>query len=270
MNNARRTLLITGLAASSTALLPGCAITVRAPAASKNAALDIATADRLWAEVLAEHVDSQGRVDFVAIAKNPSKLEQVVAFIEKTSPATHPALFPSRSAVLAYHLNAYNALAMYAVIQSNIPVALKGTEFIKFFLGNRVIVGGNEISLYSYENDLIRKLGEPRIHFALNCMSVGCPRLPQVPFKAETLDAQLDGEAKRFFAEERNAKVDAATKTVALSEILKFYTGDFLAVAPSLIAYANRYREVKIPEDYQVSFQQYDWTINRWPVSKGA
>jgi hypothetical protein len=60
-------------------------------------------------------------------------------------------------------------------------------------------------------------------------------------------------------------QVDDAVKNFKVSEILKFYTEDFLAKAPSLAAYVNRYREVKVPEDYAVGFIAYDWTINRQP-----
>ncbi len=227
--------------------------------------VDKSAAERLWAEVLAEHVDSQGRVNFKALAQRPDKLAQVVSFVEANSPDNHPDWYATPQSVLAYHINAYNALAMYSVIQEGIPEALKGYRFFKFFFSNKVIVGGKPISLYAYENEVIRPLGEPRIHFALNCMSVGCPRLPQVPFKADQLDQQLETEAKRFFNEERNVKIDAGTRSVELSEILKFYTEDFLRVSGSLISFANRYRSMPIPGNYEVRFQTYDWTINRWP-----
>lgn len=92
-------------------------------------------------------------------------------------------------------------------------------------------------------------------------MSVGCPRLPNVPFTAEALDKQLDQEARRFFSEPRNLQLEAERKTVRLSEILKFYTEDFLQRSPGLIAYVNRYVPEKIPEGYEVEFIDYDWTI---------
>ena len=82
---------------------------------------------------------------------------------------------------------------------------------------------------------------------------------------AEKLEMQLDREAKKFYNEARNVQVDDVAKKVKVSEILNFYTEDFLAKAPSLGAYINRYRDVKVPEDYAVGFIAYDWTINRQP-----
>ena len=81
----------------------------------------------------------------------------------------------------------------------------------------------------------------------------------------EKLDAQLDREAKRFFNESRNISVDDPAKLLSLSGILSFFTSDFLAHAPSLAAYVNRYRDAKVPESYTVRFIPYDWTINRQP-----
>jgi len=120
------------------------------------------------------------------------------------------------------------------------------------------------MSLYAYENDIIRKVGEERVHFALNCMSKGCPRLPRIPFTGKKLDKELAEQARFFFSEERNVRVDEKEKKVYLSEILDFFPKDFLAKAPSLIAYANLHRpKVKsLPETYEVDFIPYDWKVN--------
>ena len=90
----------------------------------------------------------------------------------------------------------------------------------------------------------------------------GCPRLPREPFEGARLEAQLETAARLFFAEERNVRLDPAAKTVHFSEILRFYTKDFLAKAPSLIPYANLYRDDPIPADWRVEFIPYDWTLN--------
>lgn len=109
---------------------------------------------------------------------------------------------------------------------------------------------------------VIHKFGDERIHFALNCMAAGCPRLPRVAFSTARLDAALEREARLFLDERRNVQVDAATRTVRLSSIFKWYAEDFLAAAPTLIAYVNRYRGERIPDDYRVEFIPYDWTLN--------
>jgi Protein of unknown function, DUF547 len=118
------------------------------------------------------------------------------------------------------------------------------------------------MSLYAFENDIIRKLNDPRVHFALNCSAVSCPMLPRVPFTAIDLNNELDRETRQFFARPENLRIDAATRTVYFNEILKFYIEDFTpAHAPNLIAYAQRYTQQAIPPDYAVAFTPYDWTI---------
>ena len=78
--------------------------------------------------------------------------------------------------------------------------------------------------MYDYENDVIRPLGDPRIHFALNCMVKACPRLPQEPFRAENLDETLNALAREFVNDPRHVQVVEASHKVRLSEILSFYS----------------------------------------------
>ncbi len=216
-----------------------------------------------WARVLKTHVDEQGRVDFIGLSQDRTDLDRYVSWIYANGPRNWPEMYRQREQQLAYHLNAYNALAMYNVLESGIPESHAGSAGERFFQRRELFVGGQLLSLRAYENDVIRKLGEPRVHFALNGMSVGGPRLPREPFTPEKLQQQLVRETRVFFAEERNVRVDAAARTVYLSEILDFHSEDFLAAAPSLLAYVNRYRAQPVPEDYKVKFMDFDWTINR-------
>ena len=265
LNHSKRRLLTAAVMLPLAALQSGCSSLIQAPVQGGLRAADFQEMLALWGQILNEHVDAQGRVNFKAVAANPAKLERVVRFIEAESPMSHPQRYDTQALKLAYHLNAYNALSLHAVIQAGIPKELDLLARLRFFKLNKSEIAGGALSLFDYENDIIRKLGEPRIHFALNCMSVGCPRLPRVVFAAASMDTQLEEEAYRFFSEERNLRVDDATKTVFYSEILKFYTSDFLAVAPSLAAYAGKYARKAIPENYAIKFTPYDWHINSWP-----
>jgi len=242
------------------AVLSACAGLVPAPAVDPGP-------DPLagWARVLQRYVDDSGRVDFAALAGDRAELDRYVASLYAFGPNSVPERFPTRAHLLAHHLNAYNALAMFNVIERGIPRSLGGIELARFFYLRRFSIDGAPLSLYAYENEVIRPLGEERVHFALNCMSVSCPRLPRTPFRAETLETQLEGEARRFLNEPRNVRVDHANKVVKLSAILDFYAEDFLATAPTPIAYVNRYRDAPVPADYRVEFVRYDWTVNAQP-----
>ena len=240
-------------------LLTACAQLVPAPAGAPEA--DRAAAESAWARVLERRVDERGRVDFAALERERADLDRFVSWVYAIGPNNRPELFASRDEVLAYHLNAYNALAMYSVLEAGRPANLSEYGLVRFFYLRRVAVGSEPMSLYHYENRVIRPLGEERVHFALNCMAVSCPRLPRRPFRAATLEADLRAETERFFAEARNVAVDPARRAVRLSAILNFYPEDFLARAPSLPAYVNRHRREPVPLDYAVEYFSYDWTL---------
>ncbi|HET8699488.1 MAG TPA: DUF547 domain-containing protein, partial [Gammaproteobacteria bacterium] len=213
-------------------------------------------------------VDERGRIDFDALAADRGGLDELVAWVARVSPATSPELFPRRADVLAYHLNAYNALAMRAVLDGGVVDGFAG--FFKrqrFFRLRKVTVGGRSMSLASYENGVIRPLGEPRVHFALNCMARSCPRLPQAPFRADELEAQLETAAREFVNDPRNVRVDAAAREAWLSSIFGFYTEDFApdGTHASLLDYVNRYRNEPLDRTFAVKFIPYDWSLNRQP-----
>jgi len=221
-----------------------------------------------WAYVLKNYVDEQGRTHFQALSKDITPLKNVVSFIGTASPATTSSLFPTPESVMAFHINSYNALAMYGVIERDIPDGF--TNFFSrasFFKFRDVIIGGKTTNLYDYENDVIRPLNEPRAHFALNCMVKDCPRLPQQPFAAETLDTVLEDLTHEFFSKEKHFYYERDKKRVYVSEILDFYTEDFVpsGKAKDLPQYINSYLETPIPADYKLRFIDYDWRINAKP-----
>lgn len=248
-----------GFAMLAGGLLAGCA-TLQPPPAMPG------DPDAAWTQVLRDRVDERGRVDFAGLARQPAALDAYVAFIGMTAPDS----IADRASRIAYLVNAYNALAMWNVVQAGIPERLSLLGRVGFFKATRMVVGGQAISLYDFENDVIRPLGEERVHFALNCMVVSCPRLPRRPFTGPGLEAELDAATRLFFAEPRNLQVDDAARVMRVSAILDFYTRDFLARAPDLPAYVSRYRTPPVPPGYRTEFLDYDWTINRQPAGGAA
>ena len=247
-------------------LLTGC-VTVVPPSSSPAPSQAVTATDRdqaeaAWARVLLQHVDDQGRVDFAAVSANRANLDRFVSFIYAAAPNNRPDLFRGPQDILAFHINAYNALALYNVIDSGVPASLAGLRKVHFFALKKVSVGAARISLYDYENDVIRKLGDPRVHFALNCMVAGCPRLPREPFVGARLNEQLDAATRLFFSESRNLVVDPQRKVIRVSAILKFYTEDFLQRELNLARYIARYRDLPDADSYAIEFIPYDWTIN--------
>ena len=241
------------------AVVSGCTTLVPAPTLPSPKA---AVADAAWAQVLQRFVNVQGEVDFPALAADSIDLETYVRHVADT-PLEN---LPEGSPRLAHMINAYNALSMFNVLRSGIPVTHAGFNKVTFFVFRTLEIGGQRLSLRSFENDVIRpaarRRNDPRIHFALNCSALSCPVLPRTPFTAAGLDAELERETRAFFARPENFRVDAATRTLWLSELLNFYPEDFVpGVAASLPAYANRYVAQPAPLGYELRFTPYDWTI---------
>lgn len=212
-----------------------------------------------WQRVLQRFVDERGAIDFRALRKDSLDLERYVAWAARTGPRSSPERFPDAASRMAWYLDTYNALAMWNATTGRWQPSQK----IRFFYLTRLPIDGGSLSLYALENDVIRPLGDPRIHFALNCMVRGCPRLPREPWSAERLDAQLDAATREFVNDARNVQLVPERRVVRLSAIFDFYTDDFLAVAPSLLAYVNRYRAEPVPEEFDVEFIPYDWTLHQ-------
>lgn len=243
-------------------LLQACSTLVSTPQSTSQAQVTKDVALAAWARVLTDYVNDQGFVDFASLAQKPADLHTYVNYVARVK-ASDMADPRER---LAHHINAYNALSMFNVLDLGIPQS-NASVFARyqFFIARKHVVGGEPTSLYAYENATIRKLNEPRIHWALNCSAVSCPVLPRKLFTAAALEAQLEIEAKKFFADPRNMRSDDAARTVYLSEILSFFTEDFTpAHAPSLIAYANKYAPKPADTTYSVRFVPYDWTIANW------
>ena len=254
-------LTVIGFAVS---LLSGCTTLVQVPAASTTASVTLTEAEAGYASVLEQHVNERGEVAFAALRddrSNASGLPALEAYVRAIG-RTPLDGFASGDARLAHMINAYNALSMYNVIASGIPETHAGLAKVRFFVSRQFLIGGKPLSLYAFENEIIRKLDEPRVHFALNCSALSCPVLPRKMFTASGLNQELDRETRAFFLRPENLRVDVTTRTIFFNEILNFYTEDFAPRhAPTLIDYAARYVNRDLPREYATAFTPYDWTV---------
>lgn len=273
--------------ATSVALLAGAPPAVRASDAAEPEPGSATFAHDELDRVLERFVDERGLVDYPALVREPGDLERYAARLARSSPDSHPALFPTREDALAYWINAYNAAVLVTVlrhypipsvtaVRAPFPLSL-ASDKLGFFVLQRIELGGDTTSLYALENSLIRRrYEEPRVHFALNCASLGCPRLPRRAFRGADLDQRLDEEARRFFAEERNLHVDHAARAVRLSSILDWYERDFTrwyerrypgsdaTLLDYVVLYVTpeRRAELEGARAYEVEFVPYDWRLN--------
>lgn len=229
-----------------------------------------------WAWTLERFVDEEGHVDYAGLARERERLDRFVRSIAEVSPRSHPERFADPEAALGFYIDAYNALVFSSVLDLGPDVntvwGKSGTGY-GFFVRRKVTVGGRKLSLKKLEDDEIRHAFEdPRIHAALNCASIGCPRLPRMPFAGHPLDPVLDEVMRAFVADPRHCTVDDGARTATVSRIFDWFTKDFLSFErrqgnddPRLLDYINRYRspDAQIPRDYKVRFAQYNKRLNR-------
>lgn len=241
-----------------------------------------------YAAVLSTHVNQDGLVNYKNLVADPEQLDRFYAQLAAFSPDSHPALFPSENHKFAYWINAYNATVLKGVIEyypidSVEDVEHPGILFFfpdksGFFFFQRFTYGGQETSLYYLENYVIRgRFDDPRFHFALNCASLGCPALPQVPFLAETLEDQLDHETRKFINDPEKVRYDVAANTLYLSKIFDWYERDFTdwlkkrnpEGQQALVDYVLLYFEAEIADvlrqnrsTVKINYLPYDWGLN--------
>jgi hypothetical protein len=244
-------------------LLSGCFTTValNAPQGERLAVTPGGFPHAVLDRVVKKVVNDRGRVDYKTLAADRTELVRYLAVVAEVSPHTHPELFPSEQERLAYWINAYNAYVLYAVTERPTMRSVDD-DATTFFYFTRYRFGAEELSLYDVENEVVRKeFAEPRIHFALNCASNGCPELPPEAFVPDRLEDQLAREAREFCAHPDKVRVDG--DEVEMSQIFEWYSADF-AAAGGPIELCRRWGRRDLPpaDRADLSFITYDWTIN--------
>lgn len=187
-----------------------------------------------------------------ANAEDKAALDKVVAAIAAENPASF-----NRNDKLAFYLNAYNATILDQALMRYPTKSVKDTLFT-FFTAKRITVAGEKMSFNRLEKDIIRPLGEPRIHFALNCASRSCPPLRPEPYTGAKLDQQLDEQTRAFVNSEHGVK--ATGETAQLSKIFDWYKEDFGGES-AVLTFLKKTRKGGA-EFKSVSYQDYDWGLN--------
>jgi len=212
----------------------------------------------LWNTFTGKYVSPSGSVNYKAIVKNKSELEAYLTVLKNA----HPTAKWAENERKAYWINAYNAFTIKLIID-NYPVksikdiggALK-SPWDKSF----IVIENQTYSLSDIEHKILRKeFNDPRIHFAINCASVSCPRLANHAYLPEKLDEQLNEAAISFINDKSRNNI--TPDLARLSSIFDWFTGDFTKKG-SLIDFLNQYSKIKINPTAKVKFLDYNWNLN--------
>lgn len=226
---------------------------------------------RNWDALLRMYVDEKGNVNYAAWKQSATDVQTLDAFLSHLSTA-NPSAPAKPAARLAFWINAYNAVTIKGILREyptssirNHTAKLLGYNIWKDLL---LTVGGKPYSLDQMEHEVLRKMGEPRIHAAIVCASRSCPRLLAEAYTAERLDEQLTLNTKVFFANPGNFRYDPTRRTFQLSSILEWFAEDFGSDQAAQLRTISPYLpsrdayDAAIANSVSVSYLDYDWGLN--------
>ncbi len=214
-----------------------------------------------WDKLLKKYVNHSGLVNYKGLQKDQADLNAYLKTLSDNVPQDNW----SEDEKKAFWINAYNAFTV-SLILKHYPV-----KSIKDIAGNIykintpwdlkfVTIGGKKYDLNNIEHSILRKkFNDPRIHFALVCASISCPRLRNEAYTAARLNAQLEDAGRGFLNDKSKNKV--AADKAEVSKYFSWYKGDFTKNS-SLPDYINKYSQTKINADTKICSLDYNWNLN--------
>jgi len=223
-------------------------------------------AHQAWDALLKKHVvlidgGKASQLGYAAMAQDRAALRTYLGALSAVTEAQFNGW--SRPQQIAFLINAYNAFTVEKIL-SRFPNLDSIWDFGKIF-GNPFkdeffTLLGRGSSLDRIEHETLRKnYREPRVHYAVNCASIGCPMLREESYVAERLEAQLEEQARRFLSDRsRNRYRDGRLE---VSKIFDWFKEDFEPRAHYFSRYASL---LGMPQGAAppLAFLDYDWSLN--------
>lgn len=223
-----------------------------------------------WNDILARHLvraeDGLNRFDYAKLGKGGTgALQRYLGRLQAIDPSSLTA-----AEQFAFWVNLYNAKTV-EIVTNHYPVAtirdirLGLNPFSGPWKKKLLRVSGIDLSLDDIEHEILRPVWkDPRIHYAANCASVGCPNLARRPYTGENLEAMLDSAARSYVNSPRGVRIDGGRVTV--SSLYDWYAGDFGGSVPEILKHIRRYAEPKLAkrlsEAGKIDDYAYDWMLN--------
>ncbi|MBU1211935.1 MAG: DUF547 domain-containing protein [Alphaproteobacteria bacterium] len=259
---------VSGFATASMAQSP--ADLVRNAARATLTPVDHSTWNKLLKAYVKPGQDGLNRVDYGAFKKSGhAALKMYVAGLEKVDPAKL-----DRRDQFAFFANLYNAKTIEIVldhypVKSIKDISIGGGLFAAFTGGPwkaKVLrIKGMELSLDDIEHEILRPVfKDPRVHYAVNCASIGCPNLGTEAFTGGTLEAQLDAGARAYINHPRGVTVSRGQVTA--SSIYSWFKADFGGSDKGVLSHMRKYASPELAEALSragsISKHAYDWRLN--------
>ncbi|MCB1519003.1 MAG: DUF547 domain-containing protein [Hyphomicrobiaceae bacterium] len=232
--------------------------------------VDHAGWDRLLSQFVKPGADGLNRVDYAAFkARGHDQLKTYLLSMGRIDPRVL-----NRNEQFAYLANLYNAKTIDIVldhypVRSIKDISLGGGLFAAFTGGpwkaKVVSINGVSLSLDDIEHEILRKVyWDPRVHYAVNCASIGCPNLGSRAFSGAKLDVLLESAARDFVNSPRGVRIQG--DRVMVSSIYEWFKADFggndTGVLRHLMKYAEPLLAAKLKSIGAIANHDYDWRLN--------
>jgi hypothetical protein len=226
----------------------------------------------LFADILNKHVKN-GLVNYKELKKD-KRLDAYLKQLTNTVPEKL-----GRNEKLAFWINAYNAFTLQVIVE-NYPIESinelhTGGRIIGHILGKTVwdkefiTINSKKYSLNDIEHKILRKMDEPRIHFAIVCASISCPALRNESFEAGKIEQQLQEEAIKFLNDKDRNDFDVTRKTASLSKIFDWFEEDFGSNDEEVLNYTAQFLNVDVAKNiksnltkWKIVYKDYNWDLN--------
>ena len=204
-------------------------------------------------------------VDYKKLGKDQAWMT-LVKDLEKVSISS----LKTREEKLTFWINVYNIMAAKMVLDHYPVDSIKdaGSLFTAVWKKEVGVVAGKKRTLNEIEHEILRKMGEPRIHVAIVCASVSCPDLRIEAYTVENLDEQLADQMKLFLTNaQKGLRVDVKKGRIYMSSIFKWFAEDFEpkgGVRKFLAPYADETSMAALKNNkLSVYYLDYDWDLNK-------
>lgn len=234
---------------------------------ASTAVIDHGTWDRVLHAYAHLGPDSIVRVAYGLV----SPAEHEVLHQDLAQLASLPISGYSRREQLAFWIDLYNELTVNFVLDHYPVSGIKETSFLPGLFSETpwsrklITIEGEKLSLDDIEHRILRPgWRDPRIHYALNCASLGCPNLQPTAFTAANTEELLERGARDYVNSPRGASI--ADGQLAVSSIYVWYQADFGGTDAAVIAHLRHYATPNLARALsgvtQISSNHYDWSLN--------
>lgn len=226
-------------------------------------------------EYVLEHESGVNRVDYGALkasAEDRARLDDYLEMLQSVDPRQY-----SRAEQKAYWFNFYNALTVKTVMEEFPVESIREISDSLLGIGGLIPIGpwgdararvaGIDLTLDNIEHGILRPIyRDPRIHYGVNCASIGCPNLVTTAFTAENIEELLEEAARAYVNHPRGVDI-VDEDFMVISSIYTWFVEDFGGRDETVIEHLAQYAEPELAErlgNFAGFIEyEYDWALNR-------